>query len=167
MKLPRPNKYHPKNLNRSQRREKYNLLREAHLKSKESEAETALTKSRPATPDRCEQPLEGSDFLDFANPTKDDPIDDLTQQFDKTLSFRHLPQSTPKMEVKPNLAFNSDPFLYTSCTLLDNRIQKFSGDEERTFEEFLDDYTELVDRLGIPLEHAKSLMPLYLTGGAS
>lgn len=125
-----------------------------------------MTKSRPGTPENCDQPLEGTDSLDFATPTKSDSIDDLTKDFEETLSFRYLPQSTPKMDVKPNLALNTDPSLYTSCKLLDNRIQKFSGDEDRTFEEFLDDYTELVDRLGIPLEHAKSLMPLYLTGGA-
>lgn len=56
--------------------------------------------------------------------------------------------------------------LYTSCKLLDNRVAKFSGDEYRTFEEFLDEYTELVNRLGTPTNHAQSLLPLYLTGGA-
>ncbi|KAL6728867.1 hypothetical protein Aduo_010600 [Ancylostoma duodenale] len=58
------------------------------------------------------------------------------------------------------------PTLYASCKLLGNRIEKFSGDTDKTFEEFLDDFKDLVESLNIPHHHAKSLLPLYLTGGA-
>ncbi|EYC38798.1 hypothetical protein Y032_0694g1592 [Ancylostoma ceylanicum] len=58
------------------------------------------------------------------------------------------------------------PTLYASCKLLGNRIEKFSGDSDKTFEEFLDEYKDLIESLNIPHEHAKSLLPLYLTGGA-
>lgn len=56
--------------------------------------------------------------------------------------------------------------LYTSCRLLDNRVGKLSGNDDITFEEFLEDYVELVTNLHIPHEHAKALLPLYLTSGA-
>ncbi|KHJ89073.1 integrase core domain protein, partial [Oesophagostomum dentatum] len=61
---------------------------------------------------------------------------------------------------------NENLSLYESCKLLGNRLSKFSGNEDKTFEEFLEEYAELVSNLQIPLAHAKSLLPLYLTGGA-
>ncbi|KAL6739358.1 hypothetical protein Aduo_012826 [Ancylostoma duodenale] len=63
--------------------------------------------------------------------------------------------------------FNPDvPTLYASCKLLGNRIEKFSGDSDKTFEEFSDEFKDLIDSLNIPHHHARSLLPLYLTGGA-
>ncbi|EYC32727.1 hypothetical protein Y032_0002g1065 [Ancylostoma ceylanicum] len=50
--------------------------------------------------------------------------------------------------------------------MLGDRIEKFSGTGERTFEEFLDDYTDLIARFGIPHSVARTLLPLYLVGGA-
>ncbi|KAL6734713.1 hypothetical protein Aduo_005222 [Ancylostoma duodenale] len=50
--------------------------------------------------------------------------------------------------------------------MLGDRIEKFSGTGERTFKEFLDDYTNLIARFGIPYSVARTLLPLYLVGGA-
>lgn len=58
------------------------------------------------------------------------------------------------------------PMILLCSTLLvnitDSRVGKFSGDDGCKFEEFLDDYTKLIDRLRIPVEHT----PIYLTGRA-
>ncbi|EPB67564.1 integrase core domain protein [Ancylostoma ceylanicum] len=56
--------------------------------------------------------------------------------------------------------------IYLACKMLGNRIDKFSGAGKKTFEEFLEEYTDLIKRFSIPHSVAKSLLPLYLTGGA-
>ncbi|KIH60390.1 integrase core domain protein [Ancylostoma duodenale] len=56
--------------------------------------------------------------------------------------------------------------VYQACKMLGNRIEKFSGTGDRTFEEFLEEHTDLVARFSIPRSVARSLLPLYLTGGA-
>ncbi|KAL6743394.1 hypothetical protein Aduo_016438 [Ancylostoma duodenale] len=50
--------------------------------------------------------------------------------------------------------------------MLGDRIENFSGAGVRTFEEFLGDYTDLIARFGIPHSVARTLLPLYLIGGA-
>ncbi|VDO84829.1 unnamed protein product [Heligmosomoides polygyrus] len=56
--------------------------------------------------------------------------------------------------------------IYHAFKLLGTRIDKFSGSEEKTFEEFLEEYSELTQRFQIPRAVAKSLLPIYLTGMA-
>lgn len=46
------------------------------------------------------------------------------------------------------------------------RVEKFSGAGDKTFEEFLEEYTDLIDKFQIPYDHAKSLLPLCLVRGA-
>ncbi|KAL6738683.1 hypothetical protein Aduo_012205 [Ancylostoma duodenale] len=50
--------------------------------------------------------------------------------------------------------------------MIGNRIKKFTGTEEKTFEEFLEEYTDLIQRFAIPHEVAKNLLPLYFAEGA-
>lgn len=56
--------------------------------------------------------------------------------------------------------------IYHAHKLLHKRLDKFSGSDEKTFEEFLEEYSDLVQHFQIPRAIAKSLLPLYLTGSA-
>ncbi|KHJ89406.1 integrase core domain protein [Oesophagostomum dentatum] len=63
----------------------------------------------------------------------------------------------PKMENQP---------IYQACKLLGDRVAKFSGLGDRTFEEFLEEFTDLMERFQIPNEYGKIILPLYLVGPA-
>ncbi|VDN33396.1 unnamed protein product [Cylicostephanus goldi] len=56
--------------------------------------------------------------------------------------------------------------VYQAVNILGSRVDKFSGNEEKTFEELLDEYRDIVPRFSIPHPIAKKLLPLYLSGGA-
>ncbi|VDL74593.1 unnamed protein product [Nippostrongylus brasiliensis] len=84
---------------------------------------------------------------------------DLQSEFDSESDNDH--RSTFVMETAPR-----PDTLYAACKLLDHRVEKFSGNDEKTFVEFLEEYDEIINSLHIPLSHAMTLFPLYLTSGA-
>ncbi|CAJ0588803.1 unnamed protein product [Cylicocyclus nassatus] len=69
-------------------------------------------------------------------------------------------------QAQDEMAGYNPPDLYASSKLLGTRLEGFTGDSDKAFEEFLEDYRELVDNLHIPHVYAKSLLPLFLAGGA-
>ncbi|VDK60516.1 unnamed protein product, partial [Cylicostephanus goldi] len=56
--------------------------------------------------------------------------------------------------------------IYRSYKILSERIEKFSGVGDRTFEEFLEDYVDVIERFNISYSNAKSLLPMFLSGSA-
>ena len=55
---------------------------------------------------------------------------------------------------------------YQVCKMIGNRIEKFTGHGDRTFEEFLEEFVDLTTRFAIPLPVARRILPLFLIGGA-
>ncbi|EYC17816.1 hypothetical protein Y032_0029g1885 [Ancylostoma ceylanicum] len=77
------------------------------------------------------------------------------------------PSSMSEGNGTPELQHSMDQNqMYFACKMIDNRIEKFTGTEQKTFEEFLEEYTDLIQRFAIPHEVAKNFLPLYLAEGA-
>ncbi|KAL6740328.1 hypothetical protein Aduo_013694 [Ancylostoma duodenale] len=73
---------------------------------------------------------------------------------------------TKDASITQNTGLPNQHLVYQACKMLGDRVEKFSGAGDRTFEEFLEDYTDLIARFSISHDVARCLLPLYLTGGA-